>query len=57
MSVILELFLAVLLCLAIAYGYILNRRIGALRKDQKNLEKLAASFAEATDRAEASIYQ
>ncbi|MEK9679225.1 MAG: DUF6468 domain-containing protein [Rhodospirillaceae bacterium] len=57
MSVILDIFLIVLLCMAIGYGFALNRRIVALRKDQKNLEKLAASFADATAKAESSVYQ
>lgn len=52
-----DIFLIVLLCMAIGYGFALNRRIVALRKDQKNLEKLAASFADATAKAESSVYQ
>ena len=55
MSILLDIFLVVLLCLAIGYGFILNRRIMGLRKDQKNLDKLATKFAEATIRAEQSI--
>ena len=57
MDLILEVFLAVLLCTAIGYGIILNRRIKELRKDQDNLDKLAKNFAKATSRAEASIQQ
>ena len=57
MNFILEVFLAVLLCTAIGYGIILNRRIKELRKDQDNLDKLAKNFAKATSRAEASIQQ
>jgi len=56
-SLILDIFLIVLLCMAIGYGFALNKRIVALRKDQKNLEKLAASFADATAKAESSVYQ
>ena len=46
-----------LLCTAIGFGIILNRRIRDLRKDQENLDKLAKNFAKATSRAEASIQQ
>ena len=57
MDIIFEIILAVLLCTAIGYGFILNRRIVELRRDQENLDKLAKSFAAATSRAEASIVQ
>jgi hypothetical protein len=52
-----EAFLIVLLLLAMGYGFMLNRRIVALRKDQKDLEKLAASFTKATQRAESGVAQ
>ena len=55
MSILLDIFLVVLLSMAIGYGFILNRRIVALRKDQKSLDKLATKFAEAAIRAEQSI--
>ena len=55
MNILLDIFLVVLLSLAIGYGFILNRRILALRKDQKSLDKLATKFAEAAIRAEQSI--
>ena len=55
MSILLDVFLVVLLSMAIGYGVILNRRIMALRNDQKSLDKLATKFAEATIRAEQSI--
>ena len=55
MSILLDIFLVVLLSMAIGYGFILNRRIVALRKDQKSLDKLATKFAEATIRAEQGI--
>ena len=57
MSILLDVFLVVLLSMAIGYGFILNRRIMALRRDQQNLDKLATKFAEATIRAEQSIYK
>ena len=55
MSILLDVFLVILLSMAIGYGVILNRRIMALRNDQKSLDKLATKFAEATIRAEQSI--
>ena len=55
MSLMIDIFVAVLLISAIGYGMILNRRIVALRRDQGNLERLATNFQEATKRAEASV--
>ena len=55
MILIFEILLAVLLSTAIGYGFVLNRRIVELRKDQVKLDKLAKSFAKATSRAEVSI--
>ena len=46
-----------LLCTAIGFGIILNRRIKDLRNDQENLDKLAKNFSRATTRAEGSIQQ
>lgn len=57
MTFALDIFLIVLLVLAIGYGFALNRRIVALRRDQKDLDKLAASFNAATQRAEAGVSQ
>ena len=57
MSILLDVFLVVLLSLAIGYGFILNRSIVALRRDQKSLDTLATKFAEATIRAEHGITQ
>ena len=57
MGLIFEVILVVLLCTAISFGIILNRRIKDLRKDQENLDKLAKNFAAATSRAETSIQQ
>jgi len=50
-----DIFIAILLISAIGYGIMLNRRIMALRRDKKSLEKLAINFQTATKRAEASI--
>ncbi|NQV56901.1 MAG: hypothetical protein HQ503_13660 [Rhodospirillales bacterium] len=57
MTMAIDIFLIILLVLAIGYGFVLNRRIVALRKDQKNLEHLAASFNTATSRAESGVAQ
>jgi hypothetical protein len=55
MSLVIDICVAVLLISAIGYGMILNRKLVALRGDQANLERLAASFHEATKRAESSV--
>ncbi len=57
MTIAIELCLIVLLVLAIGYGFVLNKRIVALRRDQKDLEKLAISFSKATQRAETGVAQ
>jgi hypothetical protein len=49
--------LIVLLVMAIGYGFVLNKKITALRHDQKDLEKLAMSFSKATQRAEQGVAQ
>ena len=54
-SLALELVVAVLLVVTIAYAVVLNRRLGALRSDKSELENVAASFGEATLRAGESI--
>jgi len=55
MALFLDVTLAVLLVVTIVYAIILNRRLGALRRDRSELEALAASFTEATSRADASV--
>ena len=55
MSLMLDIILAVLLAVTIIYAIVLNRRLGALRRDRSELEALAASFTEATSRADASV--
>lgn len=57
MTIAIELSLIVLLVLAIGYGFVLNKKITALRRDQKDLEKLAISFSKATQRAESGVAQ
>lgn len=55
MTIALDIFLVILLAVAIGYGFVLNRRIGELRQDQQKLEKLAISFDNATVRAEDGV--
>jgi hypothetical protein len=54
---VVDLFLILLLTLSIGYGVMLNRRLVALRRDQKDLEKVAISFGKATQRAETGVAQ
>jgi len=54
-SLMLDILIAVLLVLTIAYAMRLNQRLSQLRSDKNELMKLAKTFAEATVRAEASI--
>lgn len=55
LSLILDLVVAGLLVVTIAYAVLLNRRIGTLRRDKSELQALALNFAESTARAEDSI--
>ena len=54
-SLALDVLVAVLLVITIGYAMVLNRRLGRLRRDKSELEKLAATFGRATARAEESI--
>lgn len=54
-SLIVDLFLAVLLVITIGYAIVLNKRLGTLRRDKAQLEKLSVSFGDSTVRAEESI--
>ena len=54
-SLVLDVLVAGLLIVTISYAVMLNRRLGSLRRDKAELEKLAAGFGEATARAEESI--
>lgn len=54
-SLILDMLLAVLLVVTIGYAVLLNRRLGLLRADRTELEKIAVTFGEATVRAEESL--
>jgi len=54
-SLIVDIFLAVLLLITIGYAVVLNKRLGTLRRDKVQLEKLSVSFGASTVRAEESI--
>jgi len=54
-TLIVDSVVAVLLVVTISYAITLNRRLGNLRRDRSELEKMAASFQQATVRAEDSI--
>ncbi len=54
-SLALDVLVAVLLVITIGYAMVLNRRLGRLRRDKSELEKLAATFGKATARAEENI--
>jgi hypothetical protein len=54
-ALMLDLLLAVLLVITIGYAYSLNTRLGMLRRDKEDLEKLATTFANATLRAEEGV--
>jgi hypothetical protein len=54
-SIILDVLVAVLLAVTIAYAMVLNRRLGGLRRDKTQLELMAGNFTEATLRADESV--
>jgi hypothetical protein len=54
-SLIVDILVAVLLVVTIAYAMVLNKRLARLRGDKARLEKLAANFRDSTVRAEESI--
>lgn len=54
-SLVLDIIIAVLLMLTIAYAVRLNQRLSQLRSDKNELQQLAKTFADATQRAEAGI--
>jgi hypothetical protein len=51
----LEVLLAVLLALTVGYCFVLDRKLGTLRKAQGSFESLLADFTQATERAENSV--
>ncbi len=54
-SLILDVVVAILLMVTIGYAVVLNKRLGNLRRDKAELEKLALGFNDATTRAEDGI--
>jgi len=54
-ALFLDILVAVLLVITIGYAWVLNKRLGHLRQDKGELEKMALNFHSATDRAEDSI--
>lgn len=57
LALILDILLAVLLVVTIGYAVTLNKRLGTLRRDKAELQKLALSFGDATVRAEEGTAQ
>jgi hypothetical protein len=55
LSILLDALIVALLVVTIVYAVILNRRMGALRDQRTEFEKLLAGFDESTKRAEASV--
>ena len=55
LKLILDLIVAALLVVTIAYAVLLNRRLGMLRTGREDLAKMIRDFTAATERAEASI--
>lgn len=54
-ALLLDILVALLLAVFIGYAVVLNRKMTVLRRDKGELESLAASFGQATLRAEESI--
>jgi len=55
LSFALDILVAALLVITIVFAAVLNRRLGKLRGDRHELEKMAAGFQQATAHAEDSI--
>jgi hypothetical protein len=56
-SLIIDVVVAVLLIVTIVYAISLNKRLGMLRRDRGELEKLAQKFTLSTERANESLGQ
>lgn len=54
-SLVIDIVVAVLLIVTICYATVLNKRLGNLRRDRSELEKLAINFHASTARADESI--
>ena len=55
LSIFLDIFIAALLIVTIGYALTLNKRLGSLRGDKRDLQEMAISFENSTTRAEVSI--
>ena len=54
-SLLMDVVVALLLVVTIGYAVRLNKRLGLLRRDKAELEKVAVAFAESTVRADESL--
>jgi hypothetical protein len=54
-SLALDLLVSGLLLVTICYAMVLNKKIGTLRRDKSDLEKMVASFTTATQKADKSL--
>jgi hypothetical protein len=54
-ALIIDIFVAILLMVTIGYAIVLNKRLGNLRRDRGELERLAINFHASTTRADDSI--
>ncbi len=54
-SLVLDILVAILLVATICYAMVLNRKLESLRRGKEEMERLAASFGEATIRADENI--
>ncbi|MGY8992357.1 MAG: DUF6468 domain-containing protein [Rhodospirillales bacterium] len=55
LSLALDVLVSGLLLVTICYAMVLNKKIGTLRRDKSDLEKMAASFTTATQKADKSL--
>jgi len=55
LALMLDVLVSILLVVTICYAWTLNQKLGNLRRDKGELEKMALNFHMATDRAEESI--
>jgi hypothetical protein len=54
-AMIIDIFVAILLMVTIGYAAVLSKRLGNLRRDRSELERLAINFQASTTRADDSI--
>jgi DNA repair exonuclease SbcCD ATPase subunit len=54
-TILLDMILIAFLATTIGYAVVLNRKLTALRRHKAELQQLAATFTQATQKAEASI--